>query len=277
MDFSSYLSLGLLQSALLCVLLLSPAAGIAGSIMVSRRLSYLGGAVAHFVLGGIGVARFLQVRCELPWLEPTWGAYVFALAGAAWLGSVSRRHPERIDAATAGLWAFGMALGVVFLSLTPGYAQDLMTYLFGNLLLVTGADMLQMAILDVALILLVVFYYRRLVGVSFDEEFCRIQGLGTQNYERLFIAVVAVTVVMLSRVVGLVLVMAVLTLPAVMAMPFVRRFGGLILVSSLACFVLSTIGVLVSFAANIPSGASIVMVLSVSWFVCLARSRESSR
>ncbi len=274
MGFDSYLSSGLLQLALLGGLLAAPAAGMVGAVMVSRRMGYLAGAVSHFVLGGVGFVSWLSANTGLG-IDPLWGAYVSALFVALLMGQVFRRSPEKEDTISAGLWAFGMAVGVVFLALTPGYSEDLMTYLFGNILLVGRSEFIALGALDLVLVAASVLFYRRVVLTSFDEEFARIQGVRVGLYYNAYLVAVAVTVVLLSRVVGIILVIALLALPAAMALRFTRRLWASMLLGTLFAAVASSVGIVLSFWWNLPSGAVIILVLSAAYALValLARGR----
>ena len=152
-----------MTNALLTGLLASVACGVVGTYVVTRRITYIAGGIAHSVLGGLGVARYLSIVHEWYWLKPLYGAIAAALLAAVIIGWVSLRASEREDTVIGAIWAIGMAVGIIFISLTPGYNEDLMTYLFGNILLVTDADLVLIAVLDIIILGVVALFYNKLL------------------------------------------------------------------------------------------------------------------
>ncbi|MDT8272402.1 MAG: metal ABC transporter permease, partial [Desulfomonilia bacterium] len=206
-----------LQYALVTGVLASIACGIIGSYVVTRRITYMAGAIAHSVLGGMGAARYLQVVHGWTWATPITGAVIAALISALIIGVVSLKARQREDTAIGAVWAVGMAIGIMFIFRTPGYNEDLMSYLFGNILMVTPGDLWMIAALDVLVIGVSLVFYNQLLAVCFDDEFARLRGIRVDFFHLLLLCLTALTVVLLVTVVGIVLVIALLTLPAAAA------------------------------------------------------------
>ena len=258
--FSALTRHAFLQQALLAGVLAGMACGVVGSFVVTRRIAFIAGGIAHFILGGLGVARYLEVVHGWQWLRPIHGALAAAIAGAALIHWITRRGGERADTAIAALWAVGMAVGVVAIAHTPGYNESLMSYLFGNILMVSRSDLLLIAAVDVVVLGCVVVFYRPLLAASFDEEFARLRGTAVDGLTLLLLCLTALTVVVLLAVVGVVLALALLTLPAAAAGRVTRTLAGMMAVASGLALVSTTGGLAVSYTANLPAGATTVLL-----------------
>ncbi|NQT89451.1 metal ABC transporter permease, partial [bacterium] len=245
-----------LQQALLAGALASVACGVVGSYVVARRITYIAGGIAHCVLAGMGAARYLAIVHGWTWLHPLHGATVAALLAALTIGIVSLRAKEREDTVISALWAVGMAVGVLFIARTPGYSEDLMSYLFGNILLVGKSDLWLILTLDVAVVAVSLLFYNKFLAVCYDEEFARLRGVRVEAYYLLLLCLAALTVVVLVTVVGIVMVIALLTLPVAVAGHFVRRLWHLMLLSSLLSLLFTTAGLAVSYGPDLPAGAT---------------------
>lgn len=257
---SDVVSYPFLRNALAAGLLASISCGVVGSYVVARRITSVSGAIAHSVLGGLGAARYCQVVLGWSWFTPFTGAVFAALVSAlviAWVGSVAR---EREDTAIGAVWALGMAAGLLFISQTPGYSEDLMSYLFGNILMVSHRDLGVMAGLDALVLAIAAAFHRGLVAVSFDEEFASIRGLGVRFHTIVLYCLAAVTVVMLVTVVGIVLVIALLTLPAASASRFTRSLGGMMVLAACLAALVTTSGLALSYEADLSAGPTIILV-----------------
>ncbi len=269
------LSYPFLQHALLAGLLSSLACGVVGTYVVVRRITYIAGGIAHSVLGGLGAARYLQVVHGWSWLTPQIGAVVAALLAAAVIGLVSLRAREREDAVIGAVWATGMAVGILFISRTPGYNQDLMSYLFGNILMVGTGDLVTMLALDVVLLAVISLLYRQLQAVCFDEELARLRGLKVEAYYLTLLALTALTVVLLVSVVGIVLVIALLTIPAAIAGQLTTSLRGMMVAATALCATFTTVGLGLSYGPDLPAGATTILVAATTYFLVLAvRSRR---
>lgn len=222
LDGNPFLLYGLLAG-----LLASLACGVVGPYVVTRRLLFLAGAVAHMAVGGLGAAIYLRHRfpTSLDALQPLHGATLAAVAGALLLAWVEERAAERLDTLVAALWSAGMAAGILLVKLTPGYHAELMSYLFGNLALVDRSGLVQMLILDVAVVGIALLYHRRFLALSLDAEQAELQRVGILSTQAVLLVLVALTVVALTRIVGLILVLALLSLPAATAGKLTRRLA----------------------------------------------------
>jgi zinc transport system permease protein len=256
-----------LQNALGASLLASVACGMIGSFVVVRNISYVAGGIAHCVLGGMGAALYLNKVHGLEWLHPLHGAVVAALLAALIIGVVTLRSRERADTIIGALWAVGMALGVLFISLTPGYAEDLMSYLFGNILFVSSADLWLLLVLDLVVVLLVILFYNQLVAICFDEEFARLRGVKVELHYLLLLTLTALTVVLLTTVVGIILVIALLTLPAAIAGRLTRNLWQMIVAATVLCALFCVGGLWISYAPSLPAGAVIIVIAGAVYLI----------
>jgi len=259
-----------IQYAFITGLLASIVCGVIGSIVVTRRITYVAGAMAHFVLGGMGLARYLQVTQGWDWLEPIHGAIVSAIAAAIIIGSVRLRRREREDTIIGALWAIGMAVGIIFISRTPGYNQDLMSYLFGNILMVSASDITLLIILDIVTLGITAAFYSKLVAVCFDEEHARLRGINVELYYILLLILAALTVVVLISVVGIVMVIALLTLPAAIAGQFSRTLGSMMIGATILSMLFTTGGLALSYQPNLPAGATIILLSGLVYILTTA-------
>lgn len=256
-----------LQYALLTGLLASVACGIVGTYVVTRRITYIGGGIAHSILGGMGMAYFLSVAYHWNGVKPLYGAIVAALLSAIIIGLVSLKSRQREDTVISAIWAIGMALGVLFISRTPGYNQDLMSYLFGNILMVTRADLWLIGGLDALVILIGILFYNQFTAVCFDEEFARVRGLNVSFYYLLLLCLTALTVVILVTVVGIVMVIALLTLPVAVAGQFTRTMWGTMILATILSIVFVVTGLAVSYEPNLPAGATVILIAGLVYLV----------
>jgi len=249
-----------LQTALLAGLLASIGCGIMGTFVVVKRIGYLAGGISHAVLGGMGAALFFG-------FSPLGGALIAAIVAALIIGLVKLNWCEQEDTLIGAVWAIGMAIGIMFISQVPGYQTDLMGYLFGNVLLVSNQNIWMMIGLDVALLILVSLFYRQFLAVSFDEEFARLRGLSVSFFYLLLLCLVAVTVVLLIQVVGLVLVIALLTLPAAIAGQYVHTLRKMMIVAIVLGGIFTILGLGFSYGPDLPSGASIILIAGASYIL----------
>ena len=248
-----------MQNAVIVGLLASVACGVMGTYVVTRRIVFISGGISHTVLGGMGIAYYYG-------FNPIHGAFLLAIAAALLIGFVSLRYHQHEDTLIGALWAVGMAVGILFIYKTPGYNVDLMSYLFGNILMVKRESMLFVACLDLTVISLVLVFYKRFLAVCFDEEYARLQGISVESTYLLLLCLVAVTVVMLIQVVGIILVIALLTLPAATARYFASSLGKMMILASFFGAVFTLSGLVISYKHDLPSGATIVVVAGLAYF-----------
>lgn len=256
-----------LQYALLTGILASVACGVIGTYVVVRDISYMAGGISHTVLCGIGAALYARTVWGWVWFNPLYGAVATALVAAIIIGVVSLRAKQRIDTVISGLWAAGMAGGVLFISRTPGYSSDLMSYLFGNILMVTATDLWLLVGLDAIVVALGLLCYNQFLAVCFDDEFARLRGLNVDFYYLLLLCLTALTVVVLVTVVGLVMVIALLTLPIAVAGIFSRTLWGMMLLSALFSGLFTTGGLVLSYGPDYPAGATTILLAGAGYLV----------
>jgi zinc transport system permease protein len=252
-----------LQHALIGGLLASLGCGVIGTYVVAKRISFVAGGIAHSVLGGMGIAYFLGA-------SPLAGALAAALVAALIIGWVNLRLRQNEDTIIAALWAVGMAVGVLFISRTPGYNADLMSYLFGNILMVSRADLYVMAALDAVAILLVTLFSKQFLAVSFDQEFARVQGVRVEVFHLLLLCLVALSVVVLIQVVGLILVLALLVLPAAIAAQYLSRLVPIMVLAIVLGMTFTCGGLALSYAPDLPAGATIVLLAGAAYLISLS-------
>jgi zinc transport system permease protein len=253
--------------ALMAAVLASVACGIVGSYVTVRRSTYIAGAIAHCTLGGMGLARYLQIEMGLSWATPLTGAILAALLAGLLISFLQNRPGMRLDTVLSAVWATGMAIGILFISRTQGYNEDLMSYLFGDILMVTRTDLILIGILDIFLVSVAFFFQRELDAIAFDEEFARLSGLPVRLYDTIFLLVVALTVVLLVQLVGIILVVALLALPAAAAARITARLPTMILASVLLCLLASIGGLTISYPLDLPAGAMIILVAGAIYLV----------
>jgi len=258
-----------MQNALIAGLLVSIACGIMGTYIVVRRITYIAGGISHAVLGGIGAAFFFQRAYNMPWLDPLYGALFAALLAAVIMSYVSLKARQREDTVIGAMWAIGMAVGIIFLSRTPGYAEDLMSYLFGNILMVTRRNMWLIGGLDVVVVVVGLLFYKEFMAICFDEEFARLRGIRVDFYYLLLLCLTALTVVLLVTVVGIVLVIALLTLPVAVAGYFSRSMWQMMLVSAVLIAVYTTAGLAFSYQPNLPAGATTIVIAGAVYILVI--------
>ena len=240
-----------IQNALLIGILASIACGIIGPFVVAKRISFLGGSIAHSSFGGIGLAYFLG-------FNPLIGAAVFSILSALGIGVVSKKFKKNEDAAIGAMWSLGMAIGLVFIYLTPGYSSDLFSYLFGNILMTSSADIILAIVLNLIIITSVFVFYRWFTAIIFDEEFAEVTDIAVFPIYLFLLCLVALTIVILIRIVGVILVIALLTLPAATAQTFNKTFKKIIFWSILFGCLFTTAGIFLSYYLNLPSGPMII-------------------
>lgn len=260
MDFLNLLSYGFFQHAVLAALLMSISCGIIGTYIVSRRMVFISGGITHTSFGGIGIGYYLG-------LPPLAGAAVFAVVAALTSENLTRRKVLRNDSVIAILWSLGMAIGIIFIYLTPGYAPNLMSYLFGSIITVSSTDLWFMLALALIVTAIFILFYRPILYVSFDEQFARTRGIPVMFINYLLIILVALTIVLSIRTAGIILVLAVLTIPQNISNLYTKRFSQIMIWSVLLGFAASLLGLLLSYYLEIPSGATIIFTLVVLYLV----------
>lgn len=249
-----------LRNALLAGLLASAACGVVGSFVVTRRITAIAGSLAHVALGGIGVAYYLHTARGWAWLDPLHGAVAAALLGAVVIGAVRARGSEREDTVISALWAVGMAVGVLFLFHTPGYKADLMSYLFGNIVLTSPETLRLLLVLDGVILATAGLFYHQLLAVCFDEEFAALRGVDVPVTYTFLLVLTALTIVTLIYVVGVVMVIALLTLPVSVAGLFAKRLWQMMILATLLSALLTVAGLWAGYQFDLPVGATTILL-----------------
>jgi zinc transport system permease protein len=255
---TSIFQYGFIIKGLLGAVFASITAGLAGTYVVSKRMVFLSGGITHASFGGIGIGYFLGIN-------PVVGAAVFGILSALGVEYLSVKQRIREDSAIGILWAFGMAIGIIFIYLTPGYTPNLMSYLFGSILTVSNADIIALGTMSVILILYFGIFYRTILYISFDEIFARTYSSYVDVFKYITTSLIALTIVLNIRMAGVVLVISLLTIPPNIAMLFTRVYFKIVIWSVLAGFVGTATGYVISYYAGIPVGATIIFTLVILW------------
>lgn len=261
-----------LQCAVAAGILAAVAAGVVGSLVVVRRSTYMAGSISHGVLAGLGLARYLQRAHGVTWLSPMFGAVLAAVLAALAIAFAGHRGKARNDTVLSAIWSIGMAIGVSFMAATPGYQDDLMSYLFGSLALSGPAEVAWMG--AVAAIVLVVAFlcFDRFLAIAFSAEMARLRGVPVLLYECIFLVLTALTVVMLVQVSGIVLAIALLSLPAAAAGLLTSRLGRMMALATLIGIMATFGGLAISYGPGLPPGATIVeLVAGIYLLIALVR------
>lgn len=261
---------GFMQNAIIIGLLASVACGVMGTYVVVKRIVFISGGISHAVLGGMGVAYYYGYN-------PIYGAVVSAIVAAVIIGLVSVRYHQHEDTIIGAIWAIGMAVGILFIYRTPGYSVDLMSYLFGNILMVERESIYLLASLDALIIILVFLFYKRFLSVCFDEEYSQLQGIGVVTTYLLLLCLIALTVVILIQVVGIILVIALLTLPAATARYYAHSLIQMMIIASVLGAIFTTSGLIVSYEPNLPAGATIILIAGLAYLLASISKGVASR
>lgn len=255
-EFIELFTYDFFQKAFLSAILASISCGIVGTYIVSRRIVFISGGITHASFGGIGLAFFLG-------FNPLLGAIIFAIFSALGIQFFTQKGEIREDSSIAIWWSIGMAIGIIFTFLTPGYTPNLTSYLFGNILTVSSSEIWMMIALDLTVLLSFVLFFRKILYIAFDEEFARAAQIPVNLFNYFLIILIALTVVLNIRVVGIILILSLLTLPQATANIFTKDFKKMIFLSTLFAFIGTVAGLIISYFVNIPSGAAIIFTLVV--------------
>jgi zinc transport system permease protein len=249
-----------MRNALMAGLLVSVACGIIGTFVVINRIVFISGGIAHAAYGGIGLGYFFR-------FNPVLGAVIFSLISALGMGIVQRKTRQRADTIIGVMWAIGMAIGIMLVDLTEGYKADLMSYLFGSILAVSANDLVIMLVLDIIIVVLAALFYKELLAISFDETFATVANVPVDAIYLTLMCMIALTVVMMMRVVGLIMVIALLTMPAAISGQFVKNMRKMMILASILGMFFTTVGLWLSYSVNLSSGATIILVAGAVYLV----------
>ena len=255
----AFLASPLLQMAVLAAIGASFASGIIGSYVVVKRIVSISGSIAHSVLSGIGGALWVQRTYGLEWLLPIYGAFLAGIISALIIGWVHLYYKEREDAIIAMIWSVGMATGVIFVSQIPGFNVELMNFLLGNVLWVSAWDLWVLMTLDVIILLTVIIFHKRFLALCFDERQAQLQGIAVGPLYLLLLVLIALSVVLLIYVVGIILVLSMLALPASIAGSFTYRLSRMMIIAVLLNIAFSIGGMAIAYRLDWPAGATIAL------------------
>ena len=258
---SDILSYDFMQRALIACILSGISCGIVGSYIVARRMVFLSGGITHASFGGLGIALYAGIN-------PTFGALIFAILSAIGIEFSSRRIKMREDSAIGIMWSLGMAIGALFMSLRPGYASDLTSYLFGNILLVDSSDIVMLGILSVTLIIGAIAMLRRIMYVTFDEDYARSQGMATQCIAYTMAIIVSLAIVLSIKVMGIILLISLMTIPTVVANTLTKDYRKIALLSAVIGIIGNILGFIFSYNFNLPTGSCIIFFLAIA-LICV--------
>ena len=247
-----------MRNALLSGVLVSIACGIIGTLVVLNRIVFISGGIAHAAYGGVGIAYFLGA-------DPVLGAVGFSLLSSLAMGLVHRKEGQRADTIIGVMWAIGMAIGIIFLSLSPGYKADLMSYLFGSILAVSTMDLWLMAGIALLSLVFMLLFYWKLLALSFDQTFATVRNVPVGPLYLAMITLIGLTVVIAMRVVGLIMVIALLTIPPAIANLYLKDMRAIMAVSAALSMLFCTVGLIISYVLNFPSGAVIILVAGLAY------------
>ena len=263
-----------IQMALLGGLLASIAGGTMGSFVVVKRIVFIAGGISHSILAGTSFCLWLQKAHHIAWIGPIHGAFAAAILSALLLGWIHLNYRQREDAIIAAIWSTGMAIGVIFLSLTPGNNAEMMNFLFGNILWVTKKDLLFLGVLNGIILLTISFNYRKFLSICFDEEQAYLRGIHVKRLYMLLLCVIALTIVLLVQVIGTILVIALLTIPATLSALFTRSLSTMIVLATVLSILFSVGGLIGSYFLNWPAGATIALVSAVAYLMALLGKKK---
>jgi zinc transport system permease protein len=266
----SLLAYDFMRNALYASLLVGIVCGLVGTLVVLNRIVFLGGGIAHAAYGGIGLTYYFGQ-------DPLLGAILFSILSALGMGVVHLRTKTRSDTLIGVMWSIGMAVGIIFVSLTPGFKADLMSYLFGSLLAVSAGDLRVMALVALLVGAFVAIFFRSLQAISYDETFSTVRNVPVSALYLLMLVMIGLTVVAAMRVVGLIMVIAMLTIPPAVAGLFLKDMKGMMLLSIGLSWLFSALGLLVSFTLNLQAGSVIILVAALSYLAAAGIKKLTTR
>lgn len=259
--FHDILTYDFMQRAIIACVLSGISCGIVGSYIVARRMVFLSGGITHASFGGLGIALYLGIN-------PTLGALLFAVLSAIGIEFSSRKIKMREDSAIGIMWSLGMALGALFMSLRPGYASDLTSYLFGNILLVDQSDVVMLGVLSALLVVGAITMLRRIMYITFDEDYARSQGMATQRIAYTMAIIVSLAIVLSIKVMGIILLISLMTIPTVVANAITKDYRKIALISAIIGVAGNIAGFVVSYNFNLPTGSCIIFILALT-LICV--------
>lgn len=262
-----------IRFALIAGILSSIPFGVIGSFVVVKRMTYIAGALSHAALGGIGIALYIGEKYHVAFFTPMVGAFVFSMIAGLVISMAVLSGRERIDSVIGVIWAAGMSIGLLFISITPGYV-DPMSYLFGNILLLTASDLTLIAVLNGVILIFSFVFYNQLLATAFDEEFARIRGVNTVVYQIMLIMLISMTVILMISIVGIVMIIAFLTIPPAVSGFFTKRLRSMIVVSIILCAVIMSAGLFLSYLLKLPTSSITILLASIIYGFCFIIKKD---
>jgi len=259
-DFLQLLTFGFFRNAILATVLTSISCGIVGTYIVSRRIVFISGGITHASFGGIGMAFYFG-------FDPLAGAVLFAILSALGIQFFIKNAGIREDSSIAIWWSLGMAIGIIFVFLTPGYTPNMTSYLFGNILTVSKTELFLMSLLVSGILLFFSLHFRKILYITFDEEFARTAGVRVNLFNYTMMILVAVTIVLNIRAAGIILIMSLLAIPQATANLFTKNFRHLLILSTFFAFSGAISGLILSYYLDVPSGAAIIFTQVIIFFI----------
>lgn len=267
--FQALIQNPLLLAAVFAGLLASVVSGIIGSYVVVKRIVFISGSISHSVLGGIGFCIWLERSKNIEWISPLYGALAAAIISALLIGWIRQSFGQREDTVIAALWSIGMAVGVLFISQTPGFNVELTNFLIGNILWVTPQDLVLLSLLDLIIIAIVITQHKRFLAICFDETQAELQKLPVKTLYLTLLVLTSITIVLLIQVVGIILVLTMLTIPAAIANLFTQRLSHMMMIAILIGAAFTLFGTAIAFYLNWPAGASIALLAGIAYVVSI--------
>lgn len=259
-----------MQNALIAAVLASIVTGIIGTIAIEKKLISMSGSIAHASFGGIGLGYLLG-------FEPIWGGLAFAIGSSALISKLSQNKSIKADTLTGILWSFGMALGILFISLKPGYMPDMTSYLFGDILSISNIAILSMAVFTAVIVFVFILMYNYWVVYLFDEEFAKAKKINVKLIKFIVYLIIPIGIIVLIRVVGIILTIALMTAPASIAKLFFNSFSKVVISSIFISMFFCIIGIVVSYYINIPSGVCIIVITTIVYLSILLVKKNIQR
>jgi len=256
----------LIPNSFYATILISIAVGIVGSLIVINKNSFIAGSIAHGSFGGIGIAFYFGFPILL-------STSVFAVILAIILAFITLKMPNRSDAIIGAIWAIGMSIGIIFSELTPGYSSGLISYLFGSILTISNEDIYMMIGVDISLVLFIIFLYNQMLLVSYDKEFAKVRGLNVTFLHTLFLILTSLTIVMSVRAIGLILIIALFTIPPFIAERFTKSLKTMIVLSGFLSAFFMISGIFISFNYDISATAIIILIASIAFFISMLKNK----
>lgn len=263
-----------LLNALIASFLTSIASGMMGTYVTTKKISSLSGSIAHSILGGIGFVIWLNYKLDI-FIDPIYGAFFAAILSALVIGYIHINHKQKEDAAIASVWSFGMGIGIIFVSLTPSFNADFNHFLFGNILLVSSGNLIMLLILDIFLLTIVTLYYNRFMSLCFNEELSFLQNINVKKLYLLLLCLISISIVLLIQIIGIILVIALLTIPPTIAKSFTAKMYLIMIISAGLSFFFNLSGLSLAYYLDIPPGATIASVAAICYMFFLKLGKKT--